>query len=484
MNLFAYQEKGVATLEANKRFLLADDMGLGKTPQLICAVDNQFVGEPLLVLVVCPNTLKWNWEIEINNWCKNPHTVYLVDGKTQEDKADKALFPFLRNKTKPEIHFLVINYESINFWLEALRFKWGFIVVDEAHKLKNRKSKNYENLKILNLYTSGLYLATGTPFLNRTSDIWTLLNLIDKKNFSAYWKFAQSYCDVGINYEGHKHLTVTDILDPSNPKVKALHKALAKYMLRRTKKEVRPDLPPKIITPVYLELPPEQRKIYGEMEEEMCTKVDDKYYAANITIAQIIRLIQISISHKLLNPASLAVDGIKQDAALEIIESLGNEKIVVFSQWESVTTRLRRKLEAQGYPWPIYEITGNVTGEERQKGISAFQTGAGGGIMLCTIAAGGVGVTLTASANLIFMDKCLVPKINEQAEDRLCRHGQERTVNVYNLITRNTIEEDVYDLLYKKDYVVGINLGEVTEIDNYVIENLQGKILSRRLTNE
>jgi SNF2 family DNA or RNA helicase len=477
LELLPYQRVGVDTLKENSRFLLADDMGLGKTPQLICAVEEQ--SKDCTVLVVCPNTIKWNWAIEIGRWTKATHTVDIVDGSTNEKKA-KSFYSFVANKKTQGIHYLIINYESLPFWIDVLRVDWDFIIVDEAHRIKNRKTTTTEMVHLLSMYTSHLYFATGTPFLNTTTDIYSILKCIDKKEFRSYWTFVHNYCDVEVDYKGHKHYTVADTIDPDCRKSRELKRVLEKYMLRRLKTEVRKDLPAKINIPIYLHIEDEQRRIYDEMETQMCSLIDGVYHAGSLTIAQITKLLQICISPQLLSEKYKTIEGAKIEAFKELLEAMPDEKITVFSQWESVTSAIKEHLKKWKYKYKVEEITGKVTGKERQEGIERFQSEPTSKMMLCTISAGGVGVTLTASHNVIFFDKSPVPALNLQAEDRSCRHGQDFPVNVYSLITLDTLEEDLYRLLEKKSTAIGVNLGEVEEVEDSVIAELKKAVLTRR----
>jgi SNF2 family DNA or RNA helicase len=450
--LYQFQREGVERMSTLSGALLGDDMGLGKTPQLIQTAKALNARK---VLVVCLATIKWHWQNEIKKWWPDA-TVQVVDGDAEQRLT----------QIKSGADFTIANYESFfhrveadeklkkktgQKWKQVMlpgldKMEWDILVLDEAHKIKNRKSKKTQTVKALRRQVDRVYLATGTPILNSAQELWSLLNVLFPKVFTSFWKFVEEFCNVTHNGYGYE---IEDITDIDDPRIQKLRKLLEPVLIRRTKSEVFCDMPEKIVTKYPISLEGDQAKKYVEMEEKMLTEIGDEIVFAPIAMAQIVRLKQICIDPTLMiEDCQEPLSGPKVDAALDIIDSLGGRKAVVFTQWTRVANRFAKTLTEYGISCDL--ITGGVKGSERQNIIDTFQDDGDAQVLVCTIEAGGVGINLTAASTAIFFDELWTPKLNEQAEDRLHRHGQDETVNIIKLRAKDTVEEVIEGVLKRK----------------------------------
>ena len=434
--LHPYQRIGVGFLKVAKRAILADDMGLGKTLQTIALIDEANLSK---ILIVCPNSLKYVWLNEINKW-KLPKKAIIID------KLNQRHPPEFYNK----YDVWIINYEKIiieRYYNLLLSRNYDLLVFDEAHNLKNRKSKRSEAANILSKKADYLIEITGTPIMNRTSELWHLLHLLYPNEYKSYWKFVDRYAYVTRNYFGGY-----EVYGVKNEK--KLRKELAPILIRRLKTEVLKELPEKTIEQIYLDLKPKQQKYYNAMEEEMSIELaNDESLDAPTVLAKIIRLKQIAVTPKLLD-TSLEFDNAKYDFVLDILNGT-NDKVVIFSQFAKAIKLFAKELNAAGYK--VVKYIGEMSLEERDKAITQFQSDDETRVFLATLQAGGVGITLTSANIAIFLDKHWTPAINEQAQDRLHRIGQKKNVLIYELIAKNTIEEYIEQLLEsKKDIIQAI----------------------------
>lgn len=437
-----YQRVGANFLKTVKRCILADEMGTGKTFQAIAACEDQ---EAERVLVVCPNTLKWNWYDEIDKWTNSRAVV--VDGAKK--KRQKIIKGF---KGK----YLIINYEALRLHKELQKLHWDVLIFDEAHKIKNRKAKQTKAAK--KLKADHIYLLTGTPMLNRPDELWSLLNRLYPDRFSSYWRFAEYYCTITHNGFGK-------VIETGTPEQQEkLKQLLAPIMLRRTKKEVLTELPDKIYKKFIVELKGEQAKAYETMERDAITTLSNgETIAAPVVIAQIIRLRQIAVSTQLLSDS--VAESAKFEALLEFIQdNQARHKIVVFSQFRRAIELFSKQLDDAGIRW--VSVTGAIKQEDRHQATKDFQNNNNVRVMLATIEAAAHGLTWTSADVAVFLDRHWTPAINTQAEDRLHRIGQKNCVTIVNMIAKDTVEERIERMLEKKsDSFNNIINGKITAED-------------------
>jgi len=420
--LYPFQRVGVSFLLLSSNTLLGDEMGIGKSIQALCFCEEIKAKK---ILIVCPNSLKFVWANEIEKWLGKEEEIEIYNGSALN--LDKR--------------FNIINYEALrlerNFNLQKIN--WDIVIADECHRGKSRKAQQTKALKKIPAQRKvGL---SGTPILNRPDELWSILNWLRPKIYTSYWRFFEQYVDY---WDGRFGKVVT-----GSKNLDQLKKELEPIMIRRTKKEVLPDLPEKTYQNIYVELELEQRRIYKEMKKDFIAKLNEnEEIKASAVIAQIIRLKQIAIHPSLLlDDYDKNLPSKKLETLFEIIEDT-DKKIVVFSQFARAIKIIEEELKIRkiGYA----KIVGEVKSEQREKEIERFQNNESCRIFIGTIQAGGQGITLTAADTVIFLDPYWVEKIEEQAVDRLHRLGQKNNVTVIRLIAKNTIEEYVLSVLKKK----------------------------------
>ncbi|MDI6840475.1 MAG: DEAD/DEAH box helicase [bacterium] len=451
-----YQRVGAHFLNNTSKCILADDMGTGKTLQAITACEDQGAER---VLVVCPNTLKWNWFDEIDKWTDSKAVV--VDGAKK--KREKAISEF-------QGKYLIINYEALRLHEELQNIEWDVLILDEAHKIKNRKAQQTKAAK--KLKANRVYLLSGTPMLNRPDELWSLLNRLYPDKFRSYWRFVERYCSMVDNGWGK------DIGIGTSEQQEELKRLLAPIMLRRTKQEVLTELPDKIHQRHLVELKGKQAEAYKTMEEDaIATLTSGETIAAPVVIAQITRLRQIAISTQLLSDQ--VAESAKFEVLLELIQdNKDNHKIVVFSQFRKAVELFSKKLDEAGIKWVA--VTGKVKQDDRHQATKSFQEDIETRVMLATIEAAAHGLTWTAADIAVFLDRHWTPAINTQAEDRLHRIGQKNSVTIINLVAKGTVEEYIEWLLEKKkegfDNIINgqVTAEDLKQIFGMEIAKLQG----------
>jgi len=444
--LYGYQRAGVEFMVNNPSSLLADDMGLGKTVQALTAV-NEYAAEhgggERPRLIVCPSSVKGNWAKEVEQWTQMP--AYVIDGKT----ADKRRLQIKKYSEEPGAS-IIVNWEKIRAKRVGrkiemaepllLEIPWIAVIADEAHRAKNRKSQ--QTLGLWQLKDAPMKLAlTGTPILNSPDEIWALLAWLVPEQYgrggnrTPYWTFYDQYVDY---YEGPYGRVITGARNPD-----ALRFELANKLVRRTKGSVL-DLPEKTRQYMDVTLHPKQRKLYEDAEKEMWLEIvqAEGPQALEKSILEIpngaarcTRLRQIASSPALLGGEDVSV---KLDVAVELIEDSGRQ-VVVFSEFKKTCSLLAERLAKRKISSAL--ITGDIPPEVRTDSVQEFQEG-DIDVMICTLDAGGVGITLTAADTVIFLERDWTPAINEQAEDRLHRIGQENHVSIVILQAIDTVDID------------------------------------------
>ena len=442
---YPHQIDGIRELARRKSFLLADDMGLGKSLEALTVFGIDVYREwAKTCLIVAPVTLKGNWADEIEKFSTFPAIV--LEGTPK--KRNEQLLEFLQIEG-PKI--LIVNYEQVSAHQDFLD-KVGFDVAifDEAHYLKNPKAKRTKSC--LSVYSRRSFMLTGTPMLNHVNELWSILHRIDPAAYPSYWKFVNRYAVFG----GYQDKQIVGVKNE-----KELTERLQNIMLRRLKKDVL-----NLKEPQYIErrvdLTPEQRKLYDDVVNEMRLErydADDPDDIEN-ALTKFLRLKQIcgttfpftgtDVSSKL----DLAIED-----AQELLEN--GHRVIVFTQFRDIIECYAERMKKSGVP--VFQLHGDVKKEERQPIVKEWGLTATPGVIICGLQVAGVGLNMTASRHLQFIDKLFVPGLNRQAVDRAHRIGQDETqpVQVFEYICRNTIENRVNQILRVKSKL----FGEIVESD-------------------
>lgn len=465
-----FQAEGVAWLESQLGTgLLADEQGTGKTVQVMAYAHKN---RRFPMLVVCPNTLKYNWRNEILAMTGDLYRINIIGksySKRQLDRRAKRHPNVIYSKEPADgcdIH--IINYDILANnaeRIESMGIK--FMAVDESHKIKNpdaRRTRAYTRLstgivdekKPGGKYESrkigpgipSVVLMSGTPMVNRPKELWTTVRSIGGwvPEFSTWNRFAFRYCSPENNGYGWNFGGASNTPE--------LYRLLREnIMLRRLKKDVLRDLPPKIYRTIPLDF---DRREYDKVEMafnginwkagmETIIRMGGNAPKSDEAIVAIQKLREIAAYSKL----GSAVEWIR-DYTEE------GEKLVVFAHNRLVIDTIRIALEEdEAYRGAVGTIYGGVKDEERADAVQAFQADPCMRVMLVGITAGGFGLTLTAARAVAFVQLPWTPGEISQCADRIHRIGQEAdSVTVFNLVAEGTIEEEMADMLISKGQVL------------------------------
>jgi len=420
-----YQTTGVAWLLHLFRNelggILADEMGLGKTLQALAflsALRNEH-GFSSVSLVVCPASLLENWKREANRFCPE-FSTYIHHGSNRTEDGS----------TLGKHDLLITSYGTLVRDLEIFeRMPFLCVIGDEAQHLKNRKTHNAKAMS--SLKSEGRVLLTGTPIENSVSDLLSLLEFLLPGARPSLPPASRG--DERIWHEQR-------ILKESAP-----------YLLRRSKKEVAPELPEKIEQVLYVDLTEEQKKCYTEVRqsaENELNKMADSGSSEGAmrmkTLTQLLRLRQTCCDPRLVNPEFPADQSAKLNAFRELLYTCleGGHRMLVFSQFVQVLQLLKSELEAAGLQFCYLD----GSSKDRMAQVDRFQEDDSIPVFLISLKAGGTGLNLNAADVVVHFDPWWNPAAEAQASDRAHRIGQDKQVTVYKLITSGTVEENVLQL--------------------------------------
>ena len=460
---FKHQIEGFKYGMMHERWLLGDDQGLGKSKQVIdIAVAKKLQYGYEHCLIVCGvNGLKWNWREEIKTHSNETSHILgqkikknkIVIGSTQDKIND--LDALLASKSSILDYFIITNVESlrnetiVSKISELCKNKTiGIIAADEVHKMKNPTSQQGKGF--LKLNSECKIAMTGTPLMNTPLDLYIILKWLGYEKHSFY-AFKNHHCIMG-GFGGYEVVGYKNMDE--------LQQQLDHIMLRRLKEEVL-DLPEKTYIDEYVEMNGKQEQIYKEVTMEIKANIDQISIAPN-PLAELIRMRQAT------GYTGILSSSIKESAKLDRMEELvddaikNGKKVVIFSNWTQMTDVIMYRLSVKGYE-PVI-ITGQTPDVSRQAYINYFQNEDKCKVMIGTIGALGTGVTLTAGTVEIFLDEPWNKALKNQAEDRCHRIGQNSNVTIYTLLTKNTIDERIHELVERKgaisDAIVDGKLGE------------------------
>lgn len=429
VELMDHQREGVAFLTGEHRGLLAFEQGLGKT---LVAIDSfrrlLATGDADRMLVVCPNSLKRNWVVEIEKFAPGM-TVAIAEGAP---KARRAVF------ATATVDVVVTSYETARAEVTSLLAYVGrrrtVLCLDESHAAKNWNSLTSTAMRQIAPRCAYRWLLSGTPVTNTAADLFTQVEIVapgERKLGSLETFLAQIE------------------QDPTGAFAKP---ALDQLILRRTKDDCL-DLPAKSFTDVLVELPAWQRRLYDQMRNQMVCAIQEmsgeQYRAfASTALAQLTRLMQIASNPSLIIPGSSSapakfevIDGIVSD-----IMSVPGRKVIVWSTYIGNIEALRDRLAPHG----AVAIYGGVETGQRQDIATRFQTDPDTRVMIANPAAAGTGFTLTAATHTIYESLSWRYDHYAQSQDRNHRIGQTKPVTYMRLIAADTIDEVIVRALERK----------------------------------
>ena len=460
----------------NSGFLLADEPGCGKTLQImnIAMWKKEHKHSKHCLIIVCVNSAKYNWVEDIQKHTNGREHPYIIGSRIRrngtincsgsgKDKIKDLITGKMYGKDDgdPLPYFLVMNIESLRTKVGKTKVVTNEIIrmindgdidsiaIDEIHKNASPSSIQGQQLNAIKKKAKNQiewFPLTGTPITSKPTDVFTPLGLIGGHTVTSFWEWCHMFCVYG-GFGGKEIIGYKNI-----PYLKTL---LQPNMLRRLKKDIL-DLPPKIYHVEYVENTPYQQKLYEQVSAELKQEKDNILRSFN-PMTRFLRLRQVNGSPELVD-SSLVVDksylshNAKFQRALELIDEIveSGEKVVVFSNWVEPLRTFYRFIS------PKYKVccyTGTMPSDEREKHKSVFINNPNYPIMIGTFGALGTSHTLTVASNIIFLDECWNPSDQTQAEDRLVRPGQNNTVNIYSIITKDTVDDVVHNILSKKDSV-------------------------------
>ena len=446
-----YQKRGflwLKTLEHNGfGGILADDMGLGKTLQVIALLLSDYeeaAGEPAAerrraALIVCPASLVYNWKHEFEKFApKLP--VRMIAGSAAE-RAEQ-----IQNAGPEEV--LITSYDLLKRDIEAYEgYHFRTQIIDEAQYIKNHNTQAARAVKEIE---AGFKLAlTGTPVENRLSELWSIFDYLMPGFLYGYTKFRQELESPIVQSEDEEAR-------------KRLQRMIAPFVLRRLKKDVLTDLPEKLEETMVAELSGEQQKLYDASVKRMMLMLDkqseEEFRSAKITIlAELTRLRQLCCDPGLIYE-DYQGESAKTELCIHMIRNAveGGHKLLLFSQFTSMLDRLAERLKAEGIGYHM--LTGATSKAKRAEMVESFEED-DIPVFLISLKAGGTGLNLTAADMVIHYDPWWNLAVQNQATDRAHRIGQKNVVNIYKLVMKDTIEENIVKLQEKKKRLADQILG-------------------------
>ena len=424
-----YQEIGVDWLsflrDAELGAVLADDMGLGKTLQTICALRGR-------TLVVCPKSVVYNWAEEIARFRPSLRTaIYHGAERELEDKADVTLTTYA-----------VLRLDVAHLAEE----EWDVIVLDEAQAIKNETSQTAR--AAFQLRGKFRVALSGTPVENRLEELWSIMHFANPGLLGGRGDFQERYNGPIASGEAGA--------------AKRLRAKIRPFVLRRMKREVLPELPPRSEAVLHVELDETERSIYDAVraatKKEVAAKLAQGGGGSVLVALEALLRLRQAACHPELVPGQHAASSSKIERLLEALEEAASEghKALVFSQWTGLLDLVEPHLQSAGIRFT------RLDGSTRDRGaeVSEFQSSDGPPVMLVSLKAGGTGLNLTAADHVFLLDPWWNPAVEDQAADRAHRIGQDRPVMVYRMVAKDTVEERIFALQAKKRALADVALGD------------------------
>ena len=420
-----HQKLAIEKLVGNDKYILADDMGLGKTTATVIAALESGVKK---ILIICPASLKINWQREIENY--TDRSIYIVEGKKWED-ADFMIINF----------DILKNFHDLKKVKESIILNYGFdlVIIDEAHYIQNKQAQRTKIVNDICKKTDLVWLLTGTPMTSRPINYYNLLDLVDSPIAYNWMAYVIRYCEGYQFTVGNRK--VWNVNGASN--LEELRDRTKTHVLRRLKEDIL-DLPDKILTPVYLRLKSKQYEaLMGEYYDWYDNNTEESS-SLTVQFSKLMKVRQIIAEEKVNDTIEIAENIIEQ-----------GKKVIIFTNFTDTLNKIKSHFGKSAVA-----LDGKMSKPQRQFSVDEFQTNDKVKVFVGNLKAAGVGITLTAAEAVIMNDLSFVPSDHSQAEDRAYRYGQKSNVSVFYPIFENTIEGVIYDILSQKKNVFETVMGD------------------------
>ena len=460
-----YQKTGYKWLKVldNYKFggILADDMGLGKTIQMLSIIagyveesntmqnnnsdnnsdtnttDNKKEGKRTSI-VICPSSLTLNWQNEAQKFTNGLKTL-VIRGTAQERKEQ------INSLEKYDL--IITSYDLLKRDIELYKekkYQFRFAIADEAQYLKNSNTQNAKAVK--EILADTRYALTGTPIENSLAELWSIFDYIMPGYLFSYKKFKTEY--------------ETPITKDNNERtIKKLKMLIEPFILRRTKKQVLTELPEKTITVLNNQMKEEQEKIYlnylAQAKQEVAETINLRgFEKSHIQVLTALTRLRQICCHPSLFIKNYKDGSSKLEQCIEIVKDAteSGHKILLFSGYTSMFELIEKELQENNIAY--FKLTGATKVDERIKMVDEFNENKNIKVFLISLKAGGTGLNLTGADMVIHYDPWWNASAENQATDRAYRIGQKNNVQVYKLITKNSIEEKIYELQQKKSQLI------------------------------
>lgn len=432
---YPYQREGIAYGLDKKRLIIGDEPGLGKTLQSIGIVDT---ANAYPCLVICPSSLKINWQREFEKFTDKSAIVL--------DNAVRTTWPYLLKMGMH--HVAIVNYESLRKYFvwdikggKSFRLKdvvfcpqirmFRSVIIDESHRVKDPSAQQTIFTKGITTGKEWIILLSGTPVVNRPEDLVAQLSIMGRlQEFGGRTKFMADYCTDPKDKKA----------EPAVPLSVLSNQLYANCMIRREKAKVLPQLPDKTRVDLYVDISnvPEYNLAAADLAEYLrqyteCTDWEIRRKMRMEALVRFMTLRQLATLGKI----AQAVDFIRT-----FLDS--GKKLIVFCSLHEVVDAL-----VKAFPGAV-TVTGRDSAVAKQSAVDAFQNNPETRLIICSIKAAGVGLTLTASSNVAFVELAWTYADCCQCEDRAHRIGQKDNVTCYYLLGRGTIDQTIYALIHRK----------------------------------
>ncbi len=449
-----YQAKGFSWLWFMYKYglngILADDMGLGKTLQALILLQRAKEKDgPMPTLVICPTSVVFNWEMEIQKFVPSLTCLKLSGIERKELFKDISKYDIV-----------ITSYALVRRDIEKLKkINFRYVILDESQNIKNALSQTAQSVK--RLVCEHKLALSGTPIENRLEELWSVFDFLMPGFLFSISEFNYRY--------------VNPIMERADKTVeKRLKLQIYPFILRRMKRDVAKDLPDKVENIAYCELTDEQRDFYLEVldstKEELFKSIEQNgLEKSRMSIfSALLRLRQICCHPRLYDKENIKKinESGKFEHLKEMLEEIISEKhrVLLFSQFVDMLELVRAWLDKEGIRYEY--LTGQT--KDRQGAVERFNNNDDIPIFLISLKAGGTGLNLTGADYVIHYDPWWNPAVEDQATDRAYRIGQKKKVFVYRLITKNTVEEKIQKLKQVKRNLVD----SVISVDRNITKSL------------